>query len=179
MKTILIATLAVLLVCAVFAQAATSNGYKLLFAGVVSNPSIEEQKDIFAQLGFTVSRNGERLLYDEEQAAPEVEVVDLNGDKVPEVFVSYGTWVTCGNAERCLALFVKDSKGKYGKAFDVPAISYEKLEFVHLGFPDIAFDGPGFCRGVWRWNGNKYTHFKNVPTQKGGCDAIEDRKKAR
>jgi hypothetical protein len=178
MKTILLTILVVLLVEAELSDATTSNGNKLLFAGVVSNLSIEEQIDIFDQLGFTISRDGKKLLYDEEDVGPEVEFIDLNGDKLPEVFVSYGTWATCGNTERCLALFVKNSKGKYVKVLDVAAIGYEKLAKVHLGFPDIALDGTDFCRGVWRWDGNIYSHFKNMPTEKGGCDAIKNRRKA-
>jgi hypothetical protein len=157
-------------------HAETPAGHTLLFEGVKSVLSEEEQKDIFSKLEFTTTKTAEKLKYEGEDASPEVEVTDLNGDGVNEVFVSYGTWITCGQAERCLALFIKDAKGKYTRAFDLPASGYERQTTANKGFPDLAFDDPGFCRGIWRWNGTKYEHFKNVPVMEGGCDAIEKRR---
>lgn len=42
----------------------------------------------------------------------------------------------------------------------------------HQGFPDLQFGGMGWCEAVWRWDGQTYRHFKNLPTQPGGCDRL-------
>jgi len=167
MKKISVLLSAFLLIWATVVTAQTKSGYMLLFDGTKSNLSEQEKKDIFSELDFTVSDTEDKLLYGEEPASPQVEIVDLNGDRIPEVFVSYGKWTTCGHAGACLALFVKNSKGKYEKVFDVPAIGWEKLNTYNLGFPDIDFVAPGFCRGIWRWNGVKYEHFMNMPEVEG------------
>jgi hypothetical protein len=180
MKTVLSTViLAAFLAVPMLFGAETSDGHRLLFAGVRSGLSEQDQKDIFSQLTFTVTKVGDRLLYEERDAAPVVEVVDLNGDMVDEVFIYYGTGLACGHTGRCLALFIKNSKGRYTMTLDLTASGYERLRTASMGFPDIGFVGPGFCQGVWRWSGVKYEHLKNVPTMEGGCDAIEKRQWAR
>jgi len=38
------------------------------------------------------------------------------------------------------------------------------------GFADLLVGGPGFCFGVWRWNGITYAHVRNEPQAPGGCE---------
>ncbi|MEN6315074.1 MAG: hypothetical protein ABFD25_12610 [Clostridiaceae bacterium] len=39
---------------------------------------------------------------------------------------------------------------------------------VH-GWPDIEISGPGFCHGVWQWNGTKYKYKCSHEEEPGGC----------
>jgi hypothetical protein len=38
------------------------------------------------------------------------------------------------------------------------------------GFADLLVGGPGFCFGLWRWNGIAYAHVHNEPQAPRGCD---------
>ncbi|TAN45920.1 MAG: hypothetical protein EPN22_00820 [Nitrospirae bacterium] len=172
-KILIIISIASLLVFPKMGQSQDAQGYRLLFGDIESNLSEEDKKYIYSQLEFTESKTAQGLLYGGEVAAPRVEVVDLNNDKVDEIFVTYGTWLTCGHAGACLSLFVKNSKGKYELIFDLPSIGYERLKTTNKGYPDLILAGPGFCHAVLRWNGMKYLHFKNLPDIEGGCDAIK------
>jgi hypothetical protein len=66
-------------------------------------------------------------------------------------------------------LLIKDKQGNWKPNLDFPAVGYNLLKTKSKGFPDLTFGLPGFCRPVWRWNVNEYTHLKNIPEKKGGC----------
>lgn len=104
---------------------------------------------------------------------------DLNGDGVQELFIVWGNTCTSGLAGASVSLFVKDASGRYIDTLGFPAIAYEKLATGHKGFPDLKFGGPGFCHGVWRWDGTSYRHLRNDLETAGGCDAVEQTNKGR
>lgn len=89
----------------------------------------------------------------------EAEVIDLNGDGQPEVFLSIQGLCLGGAAGVHLNLFVKNAKGQWKPQFGFPGI-YTILKTKFKGYPDIEIGGPGNCSPVWRWNGVEYALFK-------------------
>ncbi len=166
-----ILSLLLLIACIWVCECIASEGYEILFRGVTSQLTSEEQKQIFQQLEFCLSDNGKFYTdyCDDRDVSPAVEVVDLNGDGVDEVFVYWGNFGTSGNAERSISLFIKDSFGRYVMNLGFPAISYRILAAKNQGFPDLEFGGPGFCRGVWQWNGHKYEYECSREEEPGAC----------
>jgi hypothetical protein len=139
--------------------------------------SSTEKEQVIKALRFRVSKDTHSVLLERTEncgdTSPTLETVDLNGDGIDELFVSYGNSCACGIAGRCLALFVKDSNGIYIMNFDFSALGYVKLPIKNQGFPELTFEGPGFCQGIWAWNGKTYEHVRNEPTIEGCCDEIE------
>lgn len=152
-----------------FAQA---EGHRLLFPDSTTI-SEGDRRTIFDLLGYTVSADGTALeAMDCGTIYSQVEEVDLNGDGIVEVFVLAGNSCTSGMAGSTIVLFIKDAEGRYGSHLGFPAGGWTKLETANAGFPDLAIGGPGFCEGVWRWDGTTYQHDHNQPTEPGGCDGI-------
>jgi hypothetical protein len=147
-----------------------AEGYEILFQGVTSKLTQKEKQQVFEQLGFRVSEQGKFFVeYCDQGVSPEVEIVDLNGDGVEEVFVYWGNLLTSGNTERSLSLFIKDTAGQYVMNLGFPAVAYRRLATKNHGFPDLEFDGAGLCRGVWRWNGREYDYKCSREDEPGGC----------
>ncbi|EXJ12653.1 hypothetical protein D779_4021 [Imhoffiella purpurea] len=90
-----------------------------------------------------------------EKAGYSAELVDLNDDGQPEVFVSLEGTCSGGMTGVWMDLYIKDRRGRWQSQFGFPGI-YEIRKTKHKGFPDIEIGGPGFCFPVWRWNGRKY-----------------------
>lgn len=95
-------------------------------------------------------------------------MVDLNGDGVEEVFVSWGNTCTSGLAGRSISLFVKDRHGRFVENLGFPGSS-EILTSRNEGFPDLMIGGPGFCHGVWQWTGTKYGYKCSIEEEPEAC----------
>jgi hypothetical protein len=147
-----------------------AEGYEILFKGTTSKLSKQDKQRIFKKLGFRLSKNKKFIVDDTcgEDVSPSVEVVDLNGDGVEEVFVNWGNTCTSGMAGQSVTLFVKDRTGQFVENLGFPG-SYEKLATQNKGFPDILIGGPGFCFAVWQWNGTKYEYKCSREEEPGGC----------
>ncbi|MFA5913780.1 MAG: hypothetical protein WC830_09530 [Burkholderiales bacterium] len=149
-----------------------ADGPSLLFKNRGEQLSPDDKSDIFEQLDLEIAENGQKLVDSIcGEVEFEVELVDLNKDKVPEVFVSGGNTCTAGSTGTSIWLFIKDSAGRYRQNLGFPTAGYTILKTRSKGFPDLRFGGPGFCFGVWRWNGSEYQHWRNHPMEKGGCDS--------
>jgi hypothetical protein len=151
---------------------AQTEGHQLLFPDSTTI-SEEDQRAIFDQLGLSVSADGTSL--EAPDCGPifgQVEEADLNGDAVVEVFVLAGNSCTSGMYGSTVTLFIKDGEGHYGSHLGFPAGGWTMLETSNAGFSDIAIGGPGFCEGVWRWDGTTYQHDHNRETEPGGCEGI-------
>lgn len=121
------------------------------------NLSPTDLKAVLAAAGLT-ERNGQWLDACDRPTEPQVDVMDLNGDGKPEVFVSVSG--TCyGNTGVNLSLLIQDKQGRWQDNFGFPGV-YRLLGTRHRGYPDIEIGGPGFCFPVWRWNGSRYNIFK-------------------
>jgi len=149
---------------------AAPEGIKVLFGNVNENLSVADKNEIFQTLGYSVTPDGTGLTSKEcGEVSFESRVVDLNGDGTPEVFVISGNTCTSGNTGASIDLFVNGSDGKYRKQLGFPAIDYEVMKEQNKGYPDLMFGGPGFCHGVWRWDGAKYEYHCSRESQPGAC----------
>jgi hypothetical protein len=159
-----------LCIAAFVADAFAAKGYEMLFKGTKSKLSKQEKQHIFKELGFRLSKNYKHIVDDScgEDVSPSVEVVDLDGDGIEEVFVIWGNTCTSGMTGHNITLFIKDSKGRFVRNLDFPG-GYEKLSSRNKGFPDLLISGPGFCHGVWQWTGKNYDYKCSQEEEPGGC----------
>lgn len=152
---------------------AQTPGQELLFPDSITIAE-EDQQAILDLLGYTVSADGASL--EAMDCGPifvaGVEEADLNGDGIVEVFVLAGNSCTSGMDGSTLTLFIKDGEGRYASHLGFPAGGWTALETSNAGFPDIAIGGPGFCEGVWKWDGTTYEHDHNRETEPGGCEGV-------
>jgi hypothetical protein len=146
------------------------NGYMQLFGAEGKTISTVDQRAIYTQLGFKLAKDRKSFIDAGcDPAGYSVELVDLNSDGTPEVWVSGGNTCTSGMTGSSVWLFVKSGTAGYRANLGFPAGGWKVLPQKSNGFPDLRFGGPGFCEAVWRWDGTTYKHFKNVATAKGGC----------
>ena len=152
---------------------AQTAGHRILFPDSTT-VSEDDQRAIFDLLGYTVSADGTALeAVDCGTVYTQVEETDLNGDGIVEVFVLGGNSCTSGFTGSSLLLFVKDAEGRYASHLGFPAGGWTRLETGNAGFPDLAIGGPGFCEGVWRWDGATYQYDHDRETAPGGCESVE------
>jgi hypothetical protein len=116
-----------------------------------------EMKVIYKAAGLT-ERNGEILDACNQAVQPKTEVVDLNGDGGPEIFVTVAS--RCyGNTGTNLSLLIKNRQSEWKDNFGFPGI-HKVLNTKNKGYPDIEIGGPGLCFPIYRWNGNEYAIHK-------------------
>ena len=167
------AALGFLVTLAAAAPAAAQVGGHTILFGDSTAVAEADQIAIYDQLGYTVGADGTSLeAMDCGTIGAWVEETDLNGDGVAEVFVTGGNSCTSGMTGADIVLFVKDAEGVYRPHLGFPGLLSRKLETGNLGYPDLAVGGPGFCEGVYRWNGTTYQHHRNEATEPGGCDGF-------
>jgi hypothetical protein len=147
-------------------------GAKLLFAKTPGALDQAQRVAIFRQLGLRVSDDGTGLVDDTcgQPATAEVQIRDLNGDKVDEVLITYGNSCLSGMAGSSVAVFIRDKADRYQSQLGFPGVLAEVRPAKGGGYPDLLIGGPGFCFPVWRWNGAAYAHAGDEPQQPGGCD---------
>jgi hypothetical protein len=120
--------------------------------------SAEDTRAIYKAVGLT-KRAGKLFNACDEIVQPELEVVDLNSDGQPEVFVTVLGSCQGGAAGAELSLLIK-SNGHWKVNLGFPAGGYKLLTTKTKGFPDIEIGGAGFCFPVWRWSGSEYAIYK-------------------
>jgi hypothetical protein len=103
-----------------------------------------------------ITVRGARVLDDcDKPVEPTVDVIDLNGDGQPEVFVLLQS-ACYGAVGGQLTLLIKDKQGFWRPNLGFPAGGYTLLKTKNEGYPDIEIGGVGKCSPVWRWNGKAY-----------------------
>jgi len=145
-------------------------GYRVLFSKPQPALSDADEREIFEQTGMAANGSGGLSIEGCGDVDASVELVDLNGDGRVEVFVLFGNTCWSGMAGSNLLLFVRDTAGHFQPNLGFPAAAYTPLSVGNGGFPDLQVSGPGFCDGVWRWDGASYQHRCNLATGPGGCD---------
>lgn len=148
-----------------------ATGAELLFKGKTASLSNAEKEGIYKLIEVSVSSDGTKLIDKtcENEVDFDIQVIDLNNDKIPEVVVMGGNTCSSGVTGSSIWLFVKN-KGVYYSNLGFPAAGYQVMKQSARGYPNLLISGSGFCSAIWEWNGTKYQHLKNVPTSKGGCD---------
>jgi hypothetical protein len=169
MNRTVVAGVALLCIMGFAVTCMASEACDALFKGTNPKLSKQDKQQICDKLGFTFSNNNEFVDETCGDMSPQVEVVDLNGDGVMEVFVNYGNTCTSGNTGRSTSLFIKNAAGRYAENLAFPAIDYKRLPTKNKGFPDLTFGGPGFCHGVWQWTGTKYDYKCSYEEEPGAC----------
>ncbi|HEU0051988.1 MAG TPA: hypothetical protein VFQ39_02380 [Longimicrobium sp.] len=97
-------------------------------------------------------------------------LVDLNGDATPEVEVQGGGTCIGGMAGGLNWIFIRaPSTGDWRVNLDFPG-GVVPLGTRSAGYLDVMAVGPGFCHGVWRWNGREYAHLCNAGEGTTRCD---------
>jgi hypothetical protein len=171
MNRIFISGTALLFLLTLASSCMAAEGYEILFKGTNSKLSKKEKQQIFKKLDFELSKNKKSIVDSTcGDVSPSVEIIDLNGDGVEEVFVSWGNSCTSGMTGSSISLFIKDPSGQFIENLGFPAGAYHQLETKNKGFPDIELGGPGFCHGVWQWDGAKYVYKCSREEEPGGCD---------
>ncbi len=136
----------------------------LLFAAPAQSREVPklppaEMAAVYKAAGLT-ERGGKILDACGKATEPQVDVVDLNGDEQPEVFVLANDSICYGSAGGELSLLIKDKAGRWQRNLGFSAGGYKLLSTKNKGYPDIEIGGPGFCFPVWRWNGRAYASHK-------------------
>lgn len=123
-------------------------------AGTLPKLTAAELQVVYKAAHLTV-RAGTVLDDCDKPVEPTVDVIDLNGDGQPEVFVLLQS-ACYGNAGGELTLLIKDKQGLWQPNLGFPAGGYTLLETKNQGYPDIEIGVSGTCSPVWRWNGKAY-----------------------
>ena len=84
------------------------------------------------------------------------QVIDLNGDGLPEALIVEGGSYCYGNTGQAYWLVSKTTDGRWKLVTNNTGIA-QFLKTKGSGvWPDISVGGPGFCFPVERWNGSAY-----------------------
>ena len=115
----------------------------------------------FAAAGFERDEAGRYIRCQEDPPTMSyqpgrAEVVDLNGDGQPEIWITEGSVFCYGNTGSAFVLLTRDSNG-WRKLMDETGMPLV-LDARHAGWPDIEVGGPGFGKfPVFRWDGQGYS----------------------
>jgi hypothetical protein len=165
---------AAIAVLALAGIASAADAVALVFAKGAGTLSQAEQIEIVKALDLRTADDGKSLVDTVcgQPATAEVEVRDLNGDKVEDVLVTSGNTCTSGMTGSSVAVFIKDKTGHYKPQLGFPGVFAEVRPAKGKAYPDLLIGGPGFCFARWRWNGTAYAEAGNEPQQPGGCDHL-------
>ncbi len=139
-----------------------------------SSLSAVDREAAFKTAGFQfINKQWINDCYDPEMPSSEpgdIEVVqDLNGDGSLEAVITDGGTSCHGNTGVGFSIVSKRANGSWILIFTATGI-YNFLETKGMnGWPDIEIGGPGFCSGVWQWNGTKYEYKCSREATPGGC----------
>jgi hypothetical protein len=151
-------------------------GPALLFAAGHGDLNASERGQVFGATGLAVAPDGKGFVDGMcgQPADASVEFRDMNADGKQEVLVIFGNSCTSGHTGSTALLFIRDAAGNLKANLGFPAASADPLPEKNQGYPDLLIGGPGFCFGVWRWNGATYDHLRNDPQMPGGCDHLNE-----
>lgn len=95
-------------------------------------------------------------------------LVDLNGDATPEVHVQAGGTCVGGMAGSYNWVFIRGAGGDWRANLTFNGGLLPLTGRSH-GFVDVVVAGPGFCAGVWRYDGREYAHLCNSAEGSARC----------
>ncbi|NMG16250.1 hypothetical protein [Aromatoleum bremense] len=108
---------------------------------------------------------------DREPMDAEAQVVDLNGDRQPEVFVMAGNTCTSGMTGISVRLYARQRDGTWIQLLDVIAPAYRVLPSTSHGWRDLALASrTSSCVGVWRLGDDgRYRYTRSEAADGGPC----------
>jgi hypothetical protein len=118
-----------------------------------------DRRAIFSRL-LIRERDAALLDYCGNPMAPNVSLIDLNGDGKPEVFVK-AAYLACHRPDTDISLHIKTAKNEWMLAFRFEAKSFRILKTAHNGYLDIEVVSDEPCRPIWHWDGSNYAYSKN------------------
>lgn len=134
-----------------------TDGWKLPVSFAQLSPT--DQSTLMKAAGMTLDGGTWKGCDGSSEVDPKggVEFQDLNGDGRPEAFVTDGGVACYGNTGQGFTVLLAVPGG--WKVIQQNSGIPEVLKSHGPGgFADILVGGPGFCFGVWRWNGQKYAY---------------------
>ncbi|MEZ5542329.1 MAG: hypothetical protein R3F42_09815 [Pseudomonadota bacterium] len=129
-------------------------------AGAGIDPGPQDLAAAFAAAGFEQAADGRYVRCREDPPTlsytpGQAEVVDLNGDGRPEVWITEGSVFCYGNTGNAFVLLTREGGG-WRKLLDEVGTPLQ-LDSAKDGWPDIEVGGPGFEPfPVYRWDGHGY-----------------------
>ncbi|MEN3812877.1 hypothetical protein ABH309_11790 [Chromobacterium piscinae] len=87
-----------------------------------------------------------------------------------QLWIRGGNSCTSGVTGASAWLFIRDESGSLHANLGFPVADIQRTADVSEGVHDLRVSAAGFCDGVWRWDGKRFKHLKNIATQPGGCD---------
>jgi len=88
------------------------------------------------------------------------QVLDLNGDGLPEAVITEGGSFCYGNTGSGFSLVSKQALGPWKLMAADTGIPIFLNTRGAGGWPDLQIGGPGFCFPVMRWNGKQYVQHR-------------------
>jgi len=161
LRSAILAAIAALLPLHVNAQGGASAAVARLLAPLPIAPTLRPALQVEIARAFA----GDGLSYDARAGTYSVmgcsgtemaaHLVDLNGDAVPEVHLEAQGTCVGGMAGSFNWVFIRGGAGAWRMNLNFNGGLYP-LSSASQGFADVLAGGPGFCHGVWRWNGQEY-----------------------
>ncbi|AUH52973.1 hypothetical protein CXB49_20370 [Chromobacterium sp. ATCC 53434] len=151
-----------------------ANANAALF-GADAGLAADDLKDVLAALGasYVVNNNGWgfvtgrcRTPFQLSASYPADEKDSHN-----ELWVRGGDACTSGADGQSIWLFIRGDDGHLRANLGVPAIKTTVTGDANDGRYDLRLSGIGFCDTIWRWDGSRYQHLKNIAARPGGCDS--------
>lgn len=124
--------------------------------------SADDRQAIYLTAGLT-EKNGQWLDVCEQPAELETDLVDVNGDGEPEVFLKIHGICLGGGYGMHVTLLTRQADGGWKTHLGFPAGGYELAGTGPAGYADIRIHGMGSCSPVWRWNGATYDLHERCP----------------
>ena len=141
--------------------AGLSEGARLLFGTAPSKLSADQKNALYKKLGLQLNNDHNGFRMDGFAVGAKAYTVDLNKDKVEEIFVIMDGMLF-GNTGQGVALFTKNSQQAYELQPEVAGGIAVILDSKTNGYPDLVIAGPGFEFPLYRWNGRIYTYTRNI-----------------
>lgn len=131
--------------------------------------SAADEQQILREAGITRVGSSYKASGCDDHLKVEMLLVDLNGDKQPEVILRVtGSPCFSGMMQSNIGIYVRSSGGSWRDTLGfLPAFSVRVQEAKTKGFADIVLTVLGGCDPLYRWTGGSYYYADQVPAYEG------------
>jgi hypothetical protein len=134
----------------------------LFFKNIKTKLSQTEKKEIYSQLGLSLSKDKKQFISAEYPVEVMIYPTDLNKDGTEELFVGLGSTALFGYTGEQYSLFIKNAQGHYKAQENIGGGKPFVLAAKNGGYPQLLIGGPGFKFPVYAWNGRQYSLLKTI-----------------